>query len=431
MVNIVVVGTQWGDEGKGKIIDILSEKADIIVRYQGGNNAGHTVVVGEEEFILHLIPSGILHQGKRCVIGNGLVIDPPVLLQEIEGLRSRGIDVGPHNLHVSKSAHVIMPYHKLSERLKEEATIGRIGTTLRGIGPCYMDKAGRVGIRMVDLLNKDLLTWKLNVNLREINAILSKVYGEKKIMAEALVEDYFTYGQQLKEYIKDTVEFVNTAARKGKSILLEGAQGTMLDMDHGTYPYVTSSSCTAGGACTGTGLGPTYIDKVVGIMKAYTTRVGEGPFPTEIKDELADKLRNAGPIGEYGRSTGRPRRCGWLDLLVVKRAVMVNGLDCLAITRLDILDSFEKIPICKAYKYKNSYLEVFPEELEIWKNCQPVYEELPGWMTETSEIRNFAALPSRAKKYIQTVEELTGVNISLISLGPKRSQTINKGENLL
>ncbi|MBU0533386.1 MAG: adenylosuccinate synthase [Candidatus Omnitrophica bacterium] len=425
-MNIVLVGTQWGDEGKGKIIDLLSEDTDIIVRYQGGNNAGHTVIIGEEEFILHLIPSGILRPNKECFIGNGVVIDPKALLEEIQMLRDRNVDVGPHNLHISKSANVIMPYHKLTDRLREEEAIGRIGTTKRGIGPTYLDKAGRVGIRMVDLLSETQLTWKLKRNLKEINLILQKIYGEKGVSYDQLMEEYLEYGKKLQDYIKDTVSLLNFHINQKKNVLFEGAQGTMLDVDHGTYPFVTSSNTTAGGACTGTGVGPTKIDKVIGVMKAYTTRVGEGPFPTELEGEMADKLRNAGPIGEYGRSTGRPRRCGWLDMVVVRRSVLVNGLDSLAITRLDILDDLDKIYVCNKYKYKDTYIEDFPEELEILQNCTPVYEEVKGWKTPTAEIKEFTKLPQKALEYISKIEDLTGVPINILSVGPKRLQTIKK-----
>lgn len=425
-MNIVLVGTQWGDEGKGKIIDLLSEDTDIIVRYQGGNNAGHTVIIGKEEFILHLIPSGILRPNKECFIGNGVVIDPKALLEEIQMLRDRNVDVGPHNLHISKSANVIMPYHKLTDRLREEEAIGRIGTTKRGIGPTYLDKAGRVGIRMVDLLSETQLAWKLKRNLKEINLILQKIYGKKGVSYDQLMEEYLEYGKKLQDYIKDTVSLLNFYINQKKNVLFEGAQGTMLDMDHGTYPFVTSSNTTAGGACTGTGVGPTKIDKVIGVMKAYTTRVGEGPFPTELEGEMADKLRNAGPIGEYGRSTGRPRRCGWLDMVVVRRSVLVNGLDSLAITRLDILDDLDKIYICNKYKYKDTYIENFPEELEILQNCTPVYEEVEGWKTPTIEIKEFEKLPQKALEYISRIENLTGVPINILSVGPKRLQTIKK-----
>ena len=426
MPNIVTVGTQWGDEGKGKIIDLLAEEADIIVRYQGGNNAGHTVMVGSEEFILHLIPSGILRPRKECVIGNGVVVDPKALLEEIQMLREKGIDIGSHNLHISKSANVIMPYHKLAERLREEGGIGRIGTTRRGIGPAYLDKAGRVGVRMIDMVSETQLAWKLKRNLKEINLILQRVYGEEGISYNRLMEEYLEYGKELKDYIKNTVSLLNRAINQNKNILFEGAQGTMLDVDHGTYPFVTSSNATAGGACTGTGVGPTKIDKVIGVMKAYTTRVGEGPFPTEIKGKLADKLRNAGPIGEYGRSTGRPRRCGWLDMVIVRRAVLVNGLDSLAITRLDILDDLDKIYICTGYKYKNTHIEDFPEELEILQECTPLYEEMKGWKTPTAEIREFEKLPKEVLEYVARIEELAGVQISILSIGPKRSQTIRR-----
>lgn len=426
MPNIVIVGTQWGDEGKGKIIDLLAEEADIIVRYQGGSNAGHTVMIGSKEFILHLIPSGILRPRKECVVGNGVVVDLKALLEEIKMLREKGIDINPHNLHISKSANVIMPYHKLAERLREEGGIGRIGTTRRGIGPAYLDKAGRVGVRMIDIVSETQLAWKLKRNLKEINLILQRVYGEEGVSYDKLMEEYLGYGKELKDYIKDTVSLLNRAINQNKNILFEGAQGTMLDIDHGTYPFVTSSNATAGGACTGTGIGPTKIDKVMGVMKAYTTRVGEGPFPTEIKGELADKLRNAGPVGEYGRSTGRPRRCGWLDMVIVKRAVLVNGLDSLAITRLDILDDLDKIYICTGYKYKDTHIEDFPEELEVLQECTPLYEEMKGWKTPTDEIREFEKLPKGVLEYVARIEELAGVRINILSIGPKRDQTIRR-----
>ena len=337
MPNIVVVGTQWGDEGKGKIIDILAPYFDFVVRYQGGNNAGHTVMIGTKEFTFHLIPSGILHPGKEVVIGNGVVVDPEALIQEIQDLRNKGVDIGPHNLHVSKSAHVIFPYHKISEKIREEESIGRIGSTRRGIGPCYVDKNARVGIRMGDLLYPGVLKEKLTRNLKEINLILTKIHSLPPLEFKPLFEKYKEYGRILAPYLKDTFLILNQAIERGKRILFEGAQGTMLDVDFGTYPYVTSSNATAGGASIGTGISPIHIDEVVGVMKAYTTRVGEGPFPTEIKGALGDKLRNAGPIGEYGRSTGRPRRCGWLDLVVLRRSILVNGIKRMVLTRLDIL----------------------------------------------------------------------------------------------
>ncbi len=430
MPNLVVVGTQWGDEGKGKIIDILAEKADYIVRYQGGNNAGHTVVINNKEFVLHLIPSGILRKGKKCVIGNGVVIDPKALIDEINDLRDKGIAVTPENLFVSKGAHVIFPYHKLSERIREEESIGRIGTTQRGIGPCYVNKAGRMGIRMVDLLYPEVLSFKLQRNLEEVNLILDKIYGKKGFEFEPLFKEFLHYGEILRPFIMDTTSLLNQAIKEKKNILFEGAQGTMLDMDHGTYPYVTSSHPTAGGACVGSGVGPTHIHRVVGVMKAYTTRVGEGPFPTEIKGELADILRNAGPIGEYGRSTGRPRRCGWLDLAMIKKSILVNGIDNLVLTRLDILGMLERIKVCISYRWRGKEVDIFPEEYQIWKEAEPVYEEMKGWRCDISKVRKFEDLPKEAQEYVRRVEEITETKISLISVGPSREEIIFKDDSL-
>ncbi|NOZ63843.1 MAG: adenylosuccinate synthase [Caldiserica bacterium] len=426
MPNVVVIGTQWGDEGKGKIIDIITPYFDFVVRFQGGNNAGHTVIIGKETFTLHLIPSGILHPGKELIIGNGVVIDPPALIAEMEGLRKRGIEVNPDNLHISKGAHVIFPYHKLSEKIREEGSIGRIGTTRRGIGPCYMDKAARVGVRMVDLLYPEVLERKLKRNLEEINLIFTKIYGGEPIEFSSLYENYLNYGKLLSPYIKDTYLLLNRALEQKKSILFEGAQGTLLDVDFGTYPYVTSSNASAGGACTGSGVGPIHIDSVVGIMKAYTTRVGEGPFPTEIKDELADRLRNAGPIGEYGRSTGRPRRCGWLDLVAVKKSIMVNGINKLILTRLDILGYVDKIKVCTHYLWKGKKIEFLSEEINLWKEAVPVYEEMESWEGDISRVKKFEELPIQAQKYVERIEKELGRKISLISVGPGREEVIQR-----
>ncbi len=428
MANLVVVGTQWGDEGKGKIIDILSPHFDYIVRYQGGNNAGHTVVVGEKEYTFHLIPSGILHQGKKAVLGNGVVIDPEALIREIEELKNKGLDIGPHNLYVSKSAHVIFPYHKLSERIREEEGIGRIGTTRRGIGPCYVDKNARVGIRMVDLLYPEVLKKKLEAHLKEMNLILTQIHKLPPLEFQPLYERYLEWGEKLEPYIQDTALLLNTAQEKGEKILFEGAQGTMLDVDFGTYPYVTSSNATAGGACTGTGISPVYINEVVGVMKSYTTRVGEGPFPTELKGEIANELRNAGPIGEYGRSTGRPRRCGWLDLVVIRRAVMINGIKRLVLTRLDILGYLDRIKICTHYIWRGKRIDVFPEEFCAWEEVTPVYEEMESWEEDISKIREFDLLPSQARLYVNRIEELTGRRVSLISVGPRREEVIYRDD---
>ncbi len=424
MPNIVVVGTQWGDEGKGKIIDILAPYFDFVVRYQGGNNAGHTVMIGTKEFTFHLIPSGILHPGKEVVIGNGVVVDPEALIQEIQDLRNKGVDIGPHNLHVSKSAHVIFPYHKISEKIREEESIGRIGSTRRGIGPCYVDKNARVGIRMGDLLYPEVLKEKLRRNLKEINLILTKIHSLPPLEFKPLFEKYKEYGRILAPYLKDTSLILNRAIERGKRILFEGAQGTMLDVDFGTYPYVTSSNATAGGASIGTGISPIHIDEVIGVMKAYTTRVGEGPFPTEIKGELGDKLRNAGPIGEYGRSTGRPRRCGWLDLVVLRRSILVNGIKRMVLTRLDILGYVKKVKVCISYRWKGKEIEVFPDDYACWNEVEPVYEEFEGWSEDISKIRDYHSLPAPAKRYVERIEEMLNIKIAMISVGPRREEVI-------
>jgi adenylosuccinate synthase len=422
MSNIVVVGTQWGDEGKGKVIDLLSEKADVIARYQGGNNAGHTVVIGDQEFVLHLIPSGILRPEKKCIIGNGVVINPGALLEEIKNLRSRNIKVDPENLSISKSAHLTLPYHKISEKLKEERRRGRIGTTQRGIGPTYVDKVSRIGIRMVDLADEKMFRERLKENLEDINLFMEKIYEQDGFNYEDIAREYLSYARELTPFLADTSIIINEAIKTGKNILFEGAQGTALDIDFGTYPYVTSSNPIAGGVCTGLGIGPTKIDKVLGVVKAYTTRVGEGPFPTEFSPKLDEQMRIKGK--EYGASTGRPRRCGWFDVLVVRYAARINGLDSIAITKLDVLDELEKIKICTAYKYKGRIIKEFPCELKILKEAEQVYEELEGWKTDISGITNFAELPENTKKYLKRISDLVKTPISIISLGPKRNETL-------
>lgn len=401
----IVVGAQWGDEGKGKIIDILSADADIIVRYQGGNNAGHTVVVGAKEFILHLIPSGILHKGKMCIIGNGLVVDPEALLKEISMLKEKGIEVDG-NLLVSESAHVIFPYHKVIDKRRG----AQIGTTGRGIGPCYVDKMARCGIRMADLVNKELLRKKLKANLE----------GSREFDFDEIYDAYIDYGRKIQKYFTNVSLFLNKAILKNKRILFEGAQGTLLDIDHGTYPYVTSSSSIAGGALTGTGVGPTKIDKVIGVVKAYTTRVGEGPFPTEFKKDLMEKIRSKGK--EFGATTGRPRRCGWFDAVIVRHAVNVNGLSEIVVTKLDVLDEMEKIKICTGYKYKGKIYNDFPADLVVLENCTLIYEEYKGWMRDTTAIRSFKELPKNAKAYLERMSKLLGVKIGMVSVGSKRKQ---------
>ena len=406
----IVVGAQWGDEGKGKIIDILARDADIIVRFQGGNNAGHTVVVGDEEFILHLIPSGILHKGKLCIIGNGVVIDPQALLNEINMLREKGIEVDG-NLLISEGAHVIFPYHKVID--KKHGTI--IGTTGRGIGPCYVDKMTRCGIRTIDLVNKDSLRRKLQANLeKSLEFDMEKIYTE-----------YLNYAKRIKKYFCNTSLVLNEAIAKGKRILFEGAQGTLLDIDHGTYPYVTSSNAVAGGALTGTGVGPTKIDKVIGVMKAYTTRVGEGPFPTEFRQLLMEKIRCKGK--EFGATTGRPRRCGWFDAVIAGHAVMVNGLTEIVVTKLDVLDEIQKIKICTAYKYKGKEYRHFPADIDILTNLQPVYEEYDGWMQDTTSVTRFRDLPKNAKTYLSHLSKLLKVKIGMVSVGSERRQAFRVG----
>jgi adenylosuccinate synthase len=401
----IVVGAQWGDEGKGKIIDILAHDADIIVRYQGGNNAGHTVVVGGEQFILHLVPSGVLHKGKLCIIGNGVVIDPEALLDEIEMLRKKGVNVDG-NLLISEAAHVIFPYHKVMD--KRRGT--KIGTTGRGIGPCYVDKMARCGIRMIDLVNKDSLRKKLQANLE----------GSKEFDVGKIYNEYLEYGRKVKKYLANVALVLNKAIAKKKQVLFEGAQGTLLDIDHGTYPYVTSSSATAGGALTGTGIGPTHIDKVIGVVKAYTTRVGEGPFPTEFQEDLMEKIRSKGK--EFGATTGRPRRCGWFDAVIVKHSVIVNGLSEIAVTKLDVLDEMEKIKICTGYKYEGKIYRDFPADIDILENCECVYEEHPGWLEDTTSVTKYRNLPKNAKAYLGRLSGLLDVKISMVSVGSKREQ---------
>lgn len=422
MSNIIVTGAQWGDEGKGKIVDLITEEADYIVRYQGGHNAGHTVVIGNEEFILHLIPSGILWPDKKCVIGNGVVIDPCALLGEIEELRKRGIEVKDH-LYISGRAHIIMPYHRAIEKESEKLKGSRrIGTTGRGIGPTYADKMARVGIRVVDLIDPEVFKEKLKINIQEMNYFLERLYGVKGFILEEVYNEYMEYSEKLREFVVDTAVMLNEAMREGKNILFEGAQGTHLDVDHGTYPYVTSSNATAGGACTGTGVGPTSIDRVLGVVKAYTTRVGSGPFPTELRDQMGEHLREKGR--EYGATTGRARRCGWLDGLTVSYATMVNGFTGIALTKLDVLDGLDEIKICVAYRYGKTQFDIMPAELKILQQCEPVYETLEGWKTPTAGISRYEDLPIQAQRYIKRIEKLTGIKVSLISTGFRREETI-------
>jgi len=421
---VVVVGTQWGDEGKGKIVDVLAEEADIVVRYQGGHNAGHTVVINNEKFILHLIPSGILHKGKLCIIGNGVVIEPGALIQEIEELKKRGIDVG-ENLLISKNAHLIMPYHILLDTYSEKTTKVKIGTTGRGIGPAYTHKAQRIGIRMVDLFEPEIFKEKIERALDDVNIILKDKYGIPPLKVEEIYNTYLEYAEKLRPYISDTEIVINHAVKEGKKLLLEGAQGTLLDLDHGTYPFVTSSNPVAGGACVGAGIGPTKITSVLGVVKAYTTRVGEGPFPTELKDSIGEMLRMRG--GEYGATTGRPRRCGWLDAVVLRHSVRVNGITGLVVTKLDILDELDTIKICMGYRYEGKVYEEMPKEYGIFSHCEPLFIELKGWKEKTTGIQDYGKLPDRAKAYLKKIEEILDVPIVLISTGQKRHELIRLG----
>jgi len=423
MKNVVIVGAQWGDEGKGKVVDIYTEFADDVVRYQGGNNAGHTLVVGDEKLVLHLIPSGILHAGKRCIIGNGVVLDPEVFIKEINNLKSNGRLQDDGCLLISESLHIIMPYHKRID-IAREARSGakKIGTTGRGIGPAYEDKAGRRGIRLMDLIDRELFARKLTEFLEEKNFLLEKMLGEKPFTFEEIFEQYCGYAEILKKYVADTSLLLYRDIREGKNILFEGAQGTLLDVDHGTYPYVTSSSTCVGGACTGAGVSPRDIHEVIGISKAYVTRVGSGPFPTELEDADGENLRQVGR--EFGSTTGRPRRCGWFDAIVAKYAVRVNGLTGVALTKLDVLDGLDTIRICTGYEYDGKVLDELPAKLEIFDRCLPIYEEMPGWKTDISNARTFADLPENAQNYVRRLEVLTGCPVVLVSVGARRDQTI-------
>ncbi len=423
MSSVVVVGLQWGDEGKGKITDCLASQAELVVRFQGGNNAGHTVVVGENEFKLHLVPSGILYPGKLCVLGNGVVINPGVLLQELSGLQKRGIDIS--GMRISDRAHVIMPYHPLLDQLDEASrTVGKIGTTGRGIGPAYVDKYARYdSIRMVDLLDRETFKERLAEIVRIKNRVLEQVYNDQGVEFQAVYEEYSSYADQLREYVTDTSVLINRALQNGKRVLFEGAQGALLDIDHGTYPFVSSSSPTSGGACTGTGVGPTRIDKVVGVIKAYSTRVGEGPFPTELPEELVSLLRD-GRGREYGVTTGRPRRCGWFDGVIAEYSVRVNGVNSLVVMKLDVLDGMETVKLCTGYQYRNSVLKEFPASLKVLAECTPIYEEMPGWLQDTTQVKQLTDLPIQAQNYLKRISELAGASISMVSVGWRRDETI-------
>lgn len=415
----VLVGSQWGDEGKGKIVDLLSDRYQIVARYQGGANAGHTVEIDNKRYILHLIPSGILRKDVICVIGNGVVIDPSALLDEIKLLEENGIKVSDR-LFISHNAHLIMPYHKLLDSIGESGE-NKIGTTGRGIGPCYIDKFDRKGIKIVDLLNKKVLEEKIRQNLKEKNNLLQKVYDHEGLDVEAIVKEYLEFDERIDQYVKDVPVFLNSEIAKGKSVLLEGAQGALLDVDFGTYPFVTSSSPTSGGACTGTGIPPTKIDSVIGIVKAYTTRVGNGPFPTELLDDDGEKLRKTGM--EFGATTGRPRRCGWFDAFLVSYSALINGISSAAITKLDVLSGFDEIKVCVGYELNGKMLKSFPTDVDRLSKIKPIYEFLHGWKKDISGCKNYSALPEETKDYLKFICYHSGVKMEIISVGPKRDQT--------
>jgi adenylosuccinate synthase len=422
MSNRVIVGCQWGDEGKAKVVDYLTEYTDLVIRFQGGANAGHTVIVGDRKFIFHLIPAGIMHEKKICVVGNGVVFEPAQFIQELKDLSLQGIRYDGR-IFISKRASLVMPYHKLLDQAREKAKgAGKIGTTGRGIGPAYADKVSRVGIRVIDLLSPKDLREKIISNLAEKNELLVKIYSEKPFDPEQMIREYLGYGETLKGYIADTSSLLNRALKEGKRLLFEGAQGTVLDIDHGTYPFVTSSNTIAAAACTGTGIGPTKIDEVIGVVKAYTTRVGNGPFPTEFDEAMGERVRKIG--NEFGATTVRPRRCGWFDAVIVKRSADLNGLGSMAITKLDVLDSLDRIKICTAYKLDGKKLTEFPDSIDELDRVEPVYEEVPGWQSKTAEIRDYGKLPANAKDYLERLSDLVEVPISMVSVGPDRSQTI-------
>lgn len=420
MSSVVVVGTQWGDEGKGKITDFLSENAEVIARYQGGNNAGHTIRFNEVTYKLHLIPSGIFYKDKISVIGNGMVVDPKALVEELKYLHDQSIST--ENLRISNRAHVILPYHiKIDEVEEERKGANKIGTTKKGIGPAYMDKAARVGIRIADLLDKEVFTEKLKRNLQEKNRLLERFYDTEGFKLNDILNDYYEYGQQIKQYVCDTSVVLNDALDAGRRVLFEGAQGVMLDIDQGTYPFVTSSNPVAGGVTIGSGVGPTKINQVVGVCKAYTSRVGDGPFPTELHDEVGDQIREVGR--EYGTTTGRPRRVGWFDSVVVRHARRVSGITDLSLNSVDVLTGLETVKICTAYRYKGQVMKEFPASLTMLAECEPIYEELPGWNEDITGCKTLDELPENARHYIERVSQLTGIPLSIFSVGPDRTQT--------
>ena len=423
MANVILVGTQWGDEGKGKLVDILTEFAHVIVRFQGGSNAGHTVVIGENQFIFHQLPSGILHDHKLCVIGSGVVLDPVTLVEEIEEVKQNGFFKRDDSLVISEEAQIVMPYHKRIDIAREKKRgSNKIGTTGRGIGPAYEDKIARTGIRLVDLVEEETLRFKLQSILEEKNFYLQNYLNEEPFDLQKIYDDYRSLGDQLSGYIANTSLIVNQKIDEGKDVLFEGAQGGLLDVDHGTYPYVTSSNTVSGSACVGAGVGPNKMHRVLGVTKAYTTRVGSGPFTTELQDEMGERLRKNG--GEFGATTGRPRRCGWVDAVIVKHSLRVGGLTDLAITKLDVLGGLKKIKLCTAYKYRGKTIKEFPSSFRMQAECEPVYEEVKGWDEDISMIKDVSDLPKNAYRYIKLIEQLVGVDACMISLGNERSQTM-------
>ncbi|NBB73982.1 MAG: adenylosuccinate synthase [Bacteroidetes bacterium] len=418
----IVIGSQWGDEGKGKVVDLLSQDIDIVARYQGGANAGHTIAWDDTTFVLHLVPSGIFHEGVTCVIGNGVVLDPAAVIEEIQTIKDLGYDV-EDRLRISHNAHLIMPYHKAVEAAREEARdADAIGTTGRGIGPAYMDKFARTGIRVVDLLDRDVLREKLTRAIEEKNAILQRIYGADELDVDKIIEEYVEFDQLIDPYVTNTSEYLCNALDEGKHVLAEGAQGSLLDVDFGSYPYVTSSHPTAGGCCTGLGVPPTEVNRSIGIAKAYCTRVGNGPFPTELNDAVGEQLRDVG--NEYGATTGRPRRCGWLDLVALRYTSMINGFTELAITKLDVLSGLDELKVCTAYQYNGKTTQRFRSEVQTLEKVEPVYETLPGWDDDITGVRHLAELPTEAQDYLAFVSDYLGVDVSMVSIGPKRQQII-------
>lgn len=423
MSAFIVLGAQWGDEGKGKITDYLAESADVVVRFQGGSNAGHTVEVGSKQYKLHLVPSGILYENKLNIISNGVVLDPKALFEEIDYLKNLGVKISPQNLMISDRTQLIMPYHKIMDGIKERARGKKdIGTTGKGIGPCYTDKMERSGLRVCDLMHADVFKEKLKDNIETKNEIISKVYGESTMDFDTIYDEYMVYAEKMRPFVKDTSVIVYNNIRTGKNVLFEGAQGTLLDIDYGTYPYVTSSNTIAGGVCTGSGIGPTMIGGAVGIAKAYTTRVGKGPFPTELFDKTGDWIREKGH--EFGVTTGRARRCGWLDLVILKTSARISGLTSFAVTKIDTLAGLQKVKICVGYRLDGKIIDYVPASLEDLEKCEPVYEEFNGWDSSIEDARSYKDLPDNAKKYLKRIEEYTETKVSIISVGPKRDQTI-------